>query len=168
MRRLLQAMGRGFRGHPIHPPLTDVVFGAFTVSAVAVLVGWTGFLEDRMVDVAFVSAVIGLVAAVPTAVTGFVDHLRIPRGSNLRRTVTLHWVLMVVTVAVFLAGAALLQPGETDGMPILGGAVVLAGWGVLFLGGWVGGGIVFYHGMRVLGERDARTGEVLRPKLPPD
>lgn len=164
-----QAFGRGFRGHPIHPPLTDVVVGAFTVAVVAVVVGWVGFLEARMVDVAFLASVVGLVAALPTATTGFVDYLRMPRGSSLRRTTTLHWVAMVLSVAVFTAGAALLQPGDAGGrMPILGGAVVVGGWVVLLFGSWVGGGIVFHHGMRVLGDAEVSTREAIRPKLPPD
>ena len=160
---------RGWRGHPLHPPLTDVTVGAFTVAAVAVIVGLLGFLEARMLDVAFLASVVGLVSSAFTILTGTVDFVRIERGSPMRRTGTLHWVVQVVSTAMFLAATALLQPGRNDGaMPLGGGLLLLGAWVVLTFGAWVGGGLITYHGMRVVNRPDAPTREAIKPKFPPD
>ncbi len=167
MRRLAWLL-RGWRGHPLHPPLTDVTIGSFTVTAVAVVVGWAGFVERRMLDVAFLSAVIGIISAAFTILTGFADYVRIRRGTAMRRTVNLHWVVNLLSIAAFTGAAALLQPGWNDGqMPVGGGILVLAAYGGIAFGGWVGGSIVFYYGMRVIGEPQTPTREALKPKFPP-
>ncbi|MDQ3991433.1 MAG: DUF2231 domain-containing protein [Actinomycetota bacterium] len=166
---LLARLLRGWRGHPAHPPLTDVTMGASTVGAVAVIAGLLGFLEARMVNLAFLALAVGLISSVLTILTGVVDYVRIARGSPLRRTATLHWVVQVIATAMFLVAAALLQPARNAGaMPWGGGLVALAAWAALTFGSWVGGALVFVHGMRVLGEPDAPTREALKPKWPPD
>jgi uncharacterized membrane protein len=86
---------RGPAGHPIHPPLTDVVIGALTIGTAAAVVGWIGLAEEAAADAAFVAIVGGLIAAIPTAVAGLVDYLIIPRGTPLRRAAAIHWVVNV-------------------------------------------------------------------------
>jgi uncharacterized membrane protein len=147
LRRLL----RGTDGHPSHPPLTDVTIGTFTVGVVAAVLGWIGIEEDGMAATAFLAIVLGLVFSLPTIVTGFVDYLEISRGTPLWRTATIHWLAMVFAVATFLVAAALLHDGWSSGDVSGAGAIVAIGAEVLLtLGGWIGGTIVFVHGMRVL------------------
>ena len=168
MRWVLNVL-RGFRGHPAHPPLTDVTVGAFTVNAVAVVCGLIGFQEARMLDLAFLSAVVTLVAAALTILTGLVDYVRIPRGSSMRRTASLHWVVQVSSTSVLLVATALLQPGSNDGqMPLVGAVLALAAWLLMAFGAWVGGALVTVHGMRVLNEPDAPTRDAISPHFPPD
>jgi hypothetical protein len=59
--------------------------------------------------------------------------------------------LLVATV-VFLAAVLFGHGGYEDGSVTAGAFVVtLVGFVVLTLGGWLGGAVVFVHGMRVLG-----------------
>ena len=167
--RWLVNMLRGFRGHPAHPPLTDITVGAFTVNAVSVVAGLLGFKEARMIDLAYLSGVLTLAVAALTILTGLVDFVRIPRGSSMRRTATLHWVVQVSSTSALLVATALLRPATNDGqMPIVGAITALGAWIVMAFGAWVGGALVTVHGMRVLNKPDASTREAIAPHFPPD
>src|SRR5215218_3924410 len=70
-------------GHPVHPPLTDVVIGAWTSALALDLVGGdkTDTASERLIG-------IGILAAVPTALTGASDWADV-RGGD-RRVGTVH------------------------------------------------------------------------------
>jgi len=70
-------------GHPVHPPLTDVVIGAWTSALALDLVGGdeTDKAAERLIG-------IGILAAVPTALTGASDWADV-RGGD-RRIGTVH------------------------------------------------------------------------------
>lgn len=142
---------RGLPGHPVHPPLTDATIGIYTFATIAAVLSALGIAEDAGAKGWALALVIGLVVSVATAVTGLVDWLKIPSGTPLRRTATAHLVAMVTATVFFLIAALV---GYSDGMDgVVGsGALILTliAFGVLALGGWLGGTIVFVHGMRVL------------------
>lgn len=155
---------RGPEGHPLHPPLTDATLGAFTTGAIAVFLAWIGIAERSLSVAGYLAIVIGLVLSVPTILTGFADYVRLRRGTALWRTASLHWVVMVPAVGVFLVAAALLQDAWDERRVEAAGALVaLAGEGLLLLGGWLGGTVVFVHGMRVLDLRDKPATEAIAP-----
>jgi uncharacterized membrane protein len=79
---------RGFPGHPVHPPLTGVVIGAYTTSAALGFLGWLGVAEDRLATAWWLALLVGLIVTVPTALTGLADWLGITRGTPLWRTAT--------------------------------------------------------------------------------
>ena len=161
--RLLRLV-RGFQGHPSHPPLTDATIGAFTVGVAAAVLGWFGLEEDGMAAVAFLGIVLGLVLALPTVVTGFADYLQITRGSPLWRTATAHWLAMVFAAATFVVAAALLNDGWSSGdVSGAGMLVAVAAEGLLVVGGWLGGTIVFVYGMRVVGDRERPARKAVFP-----
>lgn len=142
---------RGLPGHPVHPPLTDATIGIYTFATIAAVLSALGIAEDAGAKGWALALVIGLVVSVATAVTGLVDWLKIPSGTPLRRTATAHLVAMVTATVFFLIAALV---GYSDGMDgVVGsGALILTliAFGVMALGGWLGGTIVFVHGMRVL------------------
>lgn len=168
MSRLVQAL-RGFRGHPAHPALTDVTVGAWTVHVVAAVCALAGFLERRMLDVAFISGVITLGSTLLTIPTGAVDYVRIERGSTMRRTASLHWVVQIWSTAVLLVATAIIESSRSGpGEPLLGEVLAIVAWTSMVFGSWVGGALVTGHGMRVLNEPGMSTREAIEPKLPPD
>lgn len=62
---------------------------------------------------------------------------------------------MVTATVFFLLSAILGHGGYVDGaVEALPFALTLVGFGMLTLGGWLGGTVVFVHGMRVLGRTD--------------
>jgi uncharacterized membrane protein len=142
---------RGLPGHPVHPPLTDATIGIYTFATTAALLSALGIAEDAAAKGWALGLVIGLVVSAPTAVTGLLDWLRIEGGTPLKRTATAHLLAMVSATVVFLIAALV---GYSDGMDgVVGsGALVLTllAYGLMAAGGWLGGTIVFVHGMRVL------------------
>ncbi|MBW3663333.1 MAG: DUF2231 domain-containing protein [Actinobacteria bacterium] len=165
--RLLKIALHGFRGHPLHPPLTDVSIGAYTVATIAVVLGWAGWKEELMAGAGFVAVIVGLGAALPTAVTGLADFLKIPNDSGARRTGWLHLAIMVTATLLFALAAILLYPGYLDeGVPPGAAIATIIAFVVLTAGGWVGGSLAYVHGVRVLGREDASLTEALTPSLP--
>lgn len=160
---------RGGRGHPMHPPLTDASLGAYTVAVIAVVVGWIGIEEEAMVKVAFLAIVIGLIVSVATILTGFLDYLKISRGTPLWNTATLHWVLMALANGAFVVAAVFLQDAYTSGeFDLAAGLVTIGAFIIVVAGAYVGGTIVYWYGMRVAGDRDAAAREALKLHFPPE
>jgi uncharacterized membrane protein len=142
---------KGLPGHPLHPPLTDATIGLYTGAAAFGVLGALGVSEANLAKAWWLALVAGLVVTVPTALTGLVEWLSLSWGSALWRTATFHLFAMVTATVIFLLAAILGHGGYVDG-EVTGGALVLTlvGFASLTLGGWLGGTIVFVHGMRVL------------------
>lgn len=142
---------RGLPGHPLHPPLTDATIGIYTAATAFGVLGAVGVSEGNMATAWWLALVVGLVVTGPTAITGLVDWLGIERGSELWKTATAHLVAMVSATVFFLVAAIVGHGGYVD-REVTGGGLVLTliGFGLLTVGGWLGGTIVFVHGMRVL------------------
>jgi len=142
---------RGFPGHPLHPPLTDATIGTYTVATILGVLGILGASEANMAKGWWLALIVGLVLTAPTALTGLVDWLSLTSGTPLWRTATSHMLAMLTATLFFALAAVFGHSGYVDGK-VSGGAFVLTfvGFGFLVFGGWLGGSIVFVHGMRVL------------------
>jgi uncharacterized membrane protein len=127
------------------------------------VIGALGWIEEAAGKGAWLALVGGLLVAAPTALTGFADWLTIEWGSAMWRTATLHLTAMVTAVCLFGVAAWLQWDGYQDGTVTTGGLVfALLGLGALTAGGWLGGAIVFVHGMRVEPARRPEEGEITR------
>jgi len=93
----------------------------------------------------------GLCSTALTATTGFIDWIEIEWGSELWKTATAHLSAMLVATGAFLAAVLVGHGGYTSGT-VSGGAfaLTLVGFVLLTTGGWLGGAVVYVHGMRVL------------------
>jgi uncharacterized membrane protein len=161
--RLLSLL-KGLPGHPLHPPMTDGAIGAYTAATVLAAVGAAGVAEPELAKGWWLTLIIALGFGALAAVTGLVDWLSITRGTPLWRTATTHLVVMVVANALFGLAAILGHAGYVDG-EIGTTALVLAlcGFAALTAGGWIGGSIVFVHGMRVLGLPEEPAASAIMP-----
>ena len=160
----LSYLWRGLPGHPIHPPLTDVTIGTYTFATIAALADVTGVSDSSGAYGWWIALIFGLIMTVPTALTGLLDWLTITRGTELWKTATLHLTAMV-SATVFFALAAIFGHSSYSHANVSSGAFVLTlvGFGLLTLGGWLGGAIVFTHGMRVLKLKDEPAGRAVSP-----
>ena len=100
MSRLLVLI-KGFSGHPLHPPLTDVVIGAYTDGIAMLVAGALGLEEEQMAHGGLLAVACGLIATVPTAVSGIAGWLRIPKRTPARTMATIHLVVMLLATAAF-------------------------------------------------------------------
>jgi len=160
----LSYLWRGLPGHPIHPPLTDVTIGTYTFATIAALADVTGVSDSSGAYGWWIALIFGLIVTGPTALTGLLDWLSITRGTELWKTATLHLTAMV-SATLFFALAAIFGHSSYSHGNVSSGAFVLTliGFGLLTLGGWLGGAIVFTHGMRVLKLKNEPAGRAVSP-----
>src|SRR5438132_7325335 len=147
---------RGFAGKPFHPPLTDVPIGAYT--AVFVLDVLSRILNSHralafeLYKGATFTLWVGAVVSVFSALTGFWDWWRSSeKGTQARRTVNAHaWTMILATVLVIVN--LVLRTWVYDNyansrllIVILSAAI----FGLITIGGTIGGELVFDYGFNV-------------------
>jgi nitrite reductase/ring-hydroxylating ferredoxin subunit/uncharacterized membrane protein len=144
-----------FRGHPIHPMLIPFPFafltGAFLFDVAGRATGHAGWWATGGY-----LAIVGIATALLAAVPGFIDYLRsVPPRSSGKRRATIHMLLNLTVVTVFLVATWLRQGSVAPGTPVL----VLEGLAIamLFVGGWLGGVLVSRNQISV-DHRYARAG----------
>ena len=104
-----------------------------------------------------------------TGLAGLADWLTITWGSELWRTATWH-LLAMVSATVFFGLAAIVGHTAYTHANVSTGAYVLTviGFGLLSLGGWLGGAVVYVHGMRVLSLVQEPTERAVAPVPHPE
>jgi uncharacterized membrane protein len=165
----LRYLFKGLPGHPIHPPLTDATIGIYTFATVAALADVVGISEKAAAHGWWLALILGLITTVFTALTGLIDWLDIEWGTPLWRTATFHMAVMV-TATVFFGLAAIFGHDDFQAGDVTAGSFVLTavGFGLLTVGGWLGGTIVYVHGMRVLNLVEEPTRRAAAPVPTPE
>jgi nitrite reductase/ring-hydroxylating ferredoxin subunit/uncharacterized membrane protein len=125
-------------GHPLHPPLTDVVIGAWTS---ALLLDLVGGKDDEEAADSLVAA--GILAAIPTASAGLSDWAELRGGT--RRVGTFHALgnttaLLLHTLSWFARRRGNRGRGVT---------LSALGYGVATFSAWLGGHLSFRKGVGV-------------------
>lgn len=147
----LSYLVKGLPGHPLHPPLTDATIGIYTGATAFGALSVLGVSEGNTATAWWLALIAGLIVTGPTALTGLIDWLGITWGTPLWRTATVHMLSMLTATAFFLLAAIFGHGGYVDGEVTSGSLILtLVGFGLLTLGGWLGGTVVFVDGMRVL------------------
>lgn len=125
-------------GHPLHPPLTDVVIGSWTSALLLDLLG--GADGERAADL-LVAA--GILAAVPTASAGASDWADVRGGA--RRVGLVHAVGNTTTLVLQTLSWFARRRGERA----RGVALSAAGFGIASFSAWLGGHLSFAQGVGV-------------------
>jgi uncharacterized membrane protein len=147
----LSYLVKGPPGHPLHPPLTDITIGTYTFATVAAILDVANLVQRNAAYAWWIALVVGLCSTALTATTGLIDWLGIEWGSELWKTATAHLSAMLAATGAFLAAVLVGHHGYTQGTVSGGGfALTLVGFVLLTTGGWLGGAVVYVHGMRVL------------------
>ena len=151
----LSYLYKGLPGHPIHPPLTDATIGTYTVATALAIADVTDLSKNAAAAGWWLALLFGLCVTVPTALTGLADWLSITWRSPLWWTATWHMLSMLTATAFFALAAVFGHDryvvGEMGGKTFI---ATLIGFVALTVGGWLGGAVVFTHGMRVLNLAD--------------
>jgi uncharacterized membrane protein len=155
---------KGSPGKPLHPPLTDASIGAYTAGAAMLIAGAAGLQEEQMSHGALLAISFGLVLALPTALTGLLDWLDIPKGTPARTTATIHLLVMLGATVLFALTWLAQRPGyNADEVRSLGLVLGVVSEVFLVVGGNVGGANVFVYGIRVLKRSDIPVSRALNP-----
>ena len=125
-------------GHPLHPPLTDVVIGAWT-SALAL--DWLGGRSAR--PAADWLLALGVLSALPTAAAGLNDWATL--DGPTRRLGLVHATTNVVATGLFATSWLARRAGRR----FVGRSLALAGYGTVSVGAFLGGHLSFRRGVGV-------------------
>jgi nitrite reductase/ring-hydroxylating ferredoxin subunit/uncharacterized membrane protein len=132
-------------GHPLHPVLTDLPIGAWTMAALLDVTG--GRASEPAAD-ALVA--VGIAAAVPTAAAGLNDWSDTQGAS--RRTGLVHALANSTALGLYV-GSLVARRGGRRG---LGKALGLAGLGLVSFGGFLGGHLTYADAVNVNKTADRR------------
>ena len=135
-----------FLKHPIHPMLVPFPIALWIFSLISDAVyglGWGGTLWNEM---AFYTMAGGIVGALAAAVPGLIDYLSMS-DQETSKIAKIHMIVNLIVVGIFIADLWL----RTMFAPGAGLPVVLSVIGVALLGfsGWLGGELVYVHGVGV-------------------
>jgi nitrite reductase/ring-hydroxylating ferredoxin subunit/uncharacterized membrane protein len=125
-------------GHPLHPPLTDLVIGAWTSALLLDLLG--GEDAEQAAD-QLVAA--GILAAVPTAAAGLSDWAELRGGS--RRVGSVHAIGNTTALTLHALSWAARRRGDRR----RGIALSATGYGIATFSAWLGGHLSFGKGVGV-------------------
>ncbi len=146
--------------HPLHPMSVALPIGLWAAAfAFDVLHIWRG--DELWGTLAFYNLAAGLIGALAAAIPGFVDYVSL-NDETVLRIAHWHFGVTLTTVTVYAvnfwlrteAGKGLI--GDTALVPFL-----LSSLGMLLVGfsGWLGGELVFAHGVAVEVEPGQSTGQ---------
>lgn len=139
-----------FAKHPLHPMLVALPIGLFVASFVAELISfWQAGEVWR--DLLFYNLAGGIIGAVVAAIPGFIDYISL-KDEKVLPLAHRHFGVNVALLAVY-AGNFWLRTesgktlsGDSRLIPFL---LSLLGMILLGLSGWLGGEMVYAHGVAV-------------------
>jgi uncharacterized membrane protein len=139
--------------HPVHPMLIVFPIGLWVFSLICDIISVAAGTSVWN-DIAYYTMLGGLIGALIAAVPGLIDFFSIS-DSEIRRIARNHMLLNLTAVAVYGINLYLRTAGS-PGAPL---PIFLSVAGVLVLGasGWLGGELVYVHGVGV--ERSAKPAE---------
>ena len=155
-----------FKSHPIHPMLVPFPFAYLSGSALVNV--WARVMNrPQWFKTAHHMSQLGIGAAFAAAVPGLIDYaFAIPPRSSGRDRATKHMVVNLSALALFAAARVGRGPG--DRRPSVAAiAAELGGAGLLFVGGWLGGTLVYRNQIGV-DHRYAEAGKWRVDVLLPD
>jgi uncharacterized membrane protein len=149
-------------GHPIHPLLVTVPIGAWVASFIFDLISHGAGEEAVFTKGAYWLIAIGVIGALVAAIFGFLDLLAIPRGTRAFKVGLTHMTLNLIVVALFVVNFLIRRSQLDDNkaveaFPLILSIVALV---ILTTSGWLGGKLVYRHGVRVADEATQLEGFV--------
>jgi len=156
------SMGR----HPVHPMLIPFPIALWIFSLIAdIIYLWRGNPVWRDY-VAFYALLGGIIGAAAAAVPGIIDWLSI-KDREVKKLADWHARLNVIALLVFIASFYL---RTTSGSRFVSGSstipLLLSVLGIILItiSGWLGGEMVYVHGVAVEPQRDAPQEERMKAR----
>ena len=135
-----------FKSHPIHPMLVPLPIGLWIFSLICDAIYLLGSHAPVWKDVAFYTMAGGIIGALLAAVPGLIDLLSLS-PSKAKTLGIRHMLLNLSAVATFALNLWLRSRGAPGSNP----PILLSLVGVVLIGvsGWLGGEMVYVHGVAV-------------------
>lgn len=133
--------------HPLHPALVHFPVACWTLATLADIAGfWWGETAWRLAS--FLMAV-GTTLAVVAMAAGLVELMKLESGHPALRDVHRHMVLAATAWSFYAASLLLRVDGALAAPGKIAVALGGAGFVALCLTGWMGGKLVYEHGVGV-------------------
>ena len=149
---------RGWKGKPLHPPLTDVPAAAYVIAPVLDVIAFAGRSKTWGPHVFLAAGYIllaGGAVSLLTALTGFFDWLDTEAGTQIRRIANAHMLTMVTVTVLVLGDLAWRFLTVTHDQASLGLMILTLVIGALTLiGALLGGSLVYDYGFNVANAKD--------------
>ena len=131
--------------HPIHPMLVAIPIGLWIFSLFCDLARVAGSADPAWPTVALYTMAGGVVGALVAAIPGFIDLLSLPPGP--RRTALVHMSINLTVVGLYVVNFWMRwsNPADLEAPFWLSVAAI----GLLVISGWLGGKMVYVHGVAV-------------------
>ena len=140
-------------GHPVHPMLVPIAIGGFVISFAADLICMVTGNATPWNMLAYYTMIGGILGALAAAVPGFIDFLSLPAGP-VKSTGLAHLGINLTVVVIYIVNAWL-RHGDPQNLklPMILSVVTVL---MLLVSGWLGGKLVFEHGVAVDTSREGR------------
>lgn len=141
-KRLQDFLNGSWLGHPLHPLLTDVVVGGFTMLVVFDL--WSLIFGADFGDASLVILGVSILAGLGTIISGLTDFKDTATGDE-RNVTTLHGYTNVLAIVVYIVAFFIrLGDGQATGQ-----VLSVIGYLIISTGAFIGGHVVFKYGYMV-------------------
>lgn len=139
-----------FAGDPVHPAVVHFPLALYPATVLFDILALTRSDGSLYTHGAFILILGASVMALVAMVTGFAELIDIPPESRAWKLAIAHMSVQL-TAATILLVSLLLRLGHVDDArpPVAAIACAVAGTLLLFVGGWLGGHMVFRHGISV-------------------
>ncbi len=134
--------------HPLHPALVHFPIACWSLATAGDLASL--YWGEPAWRFAGVSMAIGVAAAVAAMAAGLFELLKIENGSPAMRDANRHMLLMMAAWSCYAASLFLRLEGVALTRPdAFGTGLSAGGFVILCIGGWLGGKLVYRHGVGV-------------------
>jgi uncharacterized membrane protein len=130
--------------HPIHPMLVAIPIGLWLFSLICDLVFYFAGGSPTWQTVAYYTLVGGIFGALVAAVPGFIDMLSLPWG--IKRIALMHMSINLTVVGLYVVNWWMRSRGAEGLAPFWLSLIAVA---MLVVSGWLGGKMVYVHGVAV-------------------
>lgn len=136
-----------FAGHPLHPALVHFPLALWFTAVFWDVIGW--WRPDPLWwQMAYWCLALGLAISVLVLTTGLIDYLALPAEQPGIDTATAHMMAMFSATTAFGASWMLRALNGAAGVPSAWALLLgLFGAALLAVGGWLGGTLVYRHGI---------------------
>jgi len=153
-------------GHPIHPMLIPFPIALWVFSLVAdIIYLWRG--NPGWVWMAFWTLIAGCLGAIAAAIFGIIDYLAI-ENKEVKKVANWHARFNVLALLLFAASWYLRTGNGSDlvndslTIPV---ALSIIGVIAVTISGWLGGELVFKHGVAVNPQNDTTAEEAAKARI---
>ena len=146
-------------GHPLHPALVHVPVAGFVTVLIFDVLSQFGQGNNAFVQISFYAIALGLLAVLAVVPAGLADWWDIKPGRPARTLGLAHMLFNLGSTALWLINLILRwntyqQVASVETIPLL---LSLAATALLMVGGYLGGRLVYEHGISVVRQPKARA-----------